>query len=126
METHTFNWDGKSITVQVSKDSGHRFFYVENNNTMDYLVKGFKNSYAAKSVEVEWAQSISDTAQNVIASSAHSYLENGEVRYNQLYNASAFPEAAGDYYGKQCINGVMERTIGCKCFLPDGSFEAPI
>ena len=126
METHLFNWNGKSITVEISKESGHRFFYTENGNKIDYLVKGFRNSYVEKSIEVEWVTTVLDSAANVLNSLAQSYLESGLARYNQLYEASNFPEAAGDYYGKQCINGVMERTIGCKCFLPDGSFSAPI
>lgn len=112
--------DGKTVDINIG-DSDHRFSHVVNDVTYEYIIKSFRSDYKEKSVTVEYAEVVSDSQGNAIRTKALSYQEKNILRYQGLYNLSGFGEAAGDFYGKQCVNGVMERTIGFKAFDNTGA-----
>lgn len=125
MQTFNFTYEGKAVTVEIDFATGHRFFYTLNGNRYNFELKGFENSYTAKTLQISWAESIADSAGTVFKSEAKSYLNPDINRYTALYNVEEFSEIAGDFYAKQCINGIMSRVLGCYCFLPDGTFVDP-
>lgn len=118
----TFNYSKNNIDVVINiGDSNHRFSHVKNGVTIEHQIKSFRSDYKAKSVVVEYAIAYKDSEGNVIKTEAKSYTESTPARYSGLYSLNGFYEAAGDFYGKQCCNGVAEREIGFKFFNNNGT-----
>lgn len=125
MQTYNFNWSGKAITVQIDKDTDHKFFYTENGVIKEFVFKGFSSNYKVRTIQVDWVAIIKDNANNELMSSAADYLQADLDQYDMFYNLNVMPEAAGDFYAKHSINGIMQRILGCKCFNAAGVFQAP-
>lgn len=118
--TYQLTKDGKTVDINIG-DSDHRFSHLVNGVKYEYLIKSFRSDYKAKSVVVEYAIAYKDSEGNVIKTEAKSYTESTPARYSGLYSLNGFYEAAGDFYGKQCCNGVAEREIGFKFFNNNGT-----
>lgn len=107
--------DGKIVDINIG-DSDHRFSHLVNDVTFEYQIKSFRSDYKSKCVVVEYAEVVKDSAGTVLKTKHKHYTEAHPLRYAGLYSLNSFSEAAGDFYGKQCVNGVMERTLGWKAF----------
>lgn len=116
--------EGLTVDIAIG-DSTHWFTFFKAGVNYEYHIKSFRSDFKAKAVVVEYSEVLNDSEGNLIRSKALSYTEQHPLRYAGLYALNGFTEAAGDFYGKQCINGVMERTIGFKAFDNAGAILAP-
>lgn len=121
MQNFQITKNGYEVDIQIDIDAGHKFSFVKNSVIHEFTIKSFKSDYKSRGVLVEYSKTLKDANGSILNSQPLNYFENGNTRYLQLYNINSFTEPAGDFYGKQCINGVMERNIGFRAFNNDGT-----
>lgn len=107
--------DGITVNIHIG-ESNHWFSTVKNGVTYEFQIKSFTSDYKDKSVTVAYVEILRDSEGVPLKSTATSYTESTPQRYQGLYSLNSFSEAAGDFYGKQCVNGVMERILNWKAF----------
>lgn len=117
---YTLTKTGVTVTINVSYDS-HTITYTKGGVIYNYLIKGFKVDFSNKTIQVNYSVSLSDSDGNFLSKKLTTYTEEREERFADLYNATAFGEPSGDFYAKQCVNGILDLAVGFKAFGPTGS-----
>lgn len=125
MGINNFNWNGKAVTVQIDKVSGHTFYYEENGNIRECFLKDFQANYRHSTISVNWVNHIKNIVGESLNSTSKNYVDTDSTKFDNYYSVTELPEQAGNYYAKLCINGIMSREIGCTCFNLMGEFVDP-
>jgi hypothetical protein len=109
---------GIDVYIQLDLETGHKFWFVRNNNTFEYELKGFFTNFKTKTLTIEWIEVIKDHRGNIISSKLKSHIENNTDFY-KFFNTNA---SSIFFHAKQCINKIMYDEIKHTCFNNNGEF----
>lgn len=125
MENHILTVRGKEITVHVENAPGGHYISLEENGvTKKYIIKGIVTNYQTKQIRVDYAIINEDSAGNVIGSNRGVY-EIDPSEFDYFYNFE-FAGSIGFCIAKHCINGLLFRQFGVRCFDSSLAFYQPI
>jgi hypothetical protein len=110
------------VNVLLDLDEGFKFWFIRNNNSYEYELKGFLNNFKAKLLTIDWIETIRDHKGTLINSSFRTHNEYNTPFYEQFNVSSPSPY----FHIKQCLNKIMENEIKTVCFNQKGIVEVKI
>lgn len=115
MENHILTVRGKEITVHIENaQGGHYIALQENGVTKKFIIKGIVTNYQANQIRVDYAIVNEDSAGNIIGSNRGVYeIDPSEFDYFYSFH---FTGSIGFCIAKHCINGLLFRQFGVRCF----------
>lgn len=126
MENYNLVVKGKQLVVHVENvENGHSISTESNGVIKKYIIKGLVSNYQAKEIKVDYAIVNEDNQGGVLGSERGIYVITDPVEFNYFYSFE-FVGNIGTCIAKHCINGLLYRLFGVRCFNENLVFYQPI
>jgi hypothetical protein len=126
MEHHILQALGKEVTVHVENvQDGHSIAIVEGDVRTEYIIKGFAANYQSKRIRVDFGLLNKRITGELLGSERGFYEVTDPAEFTYFYQVPV-SEILGTTIAKHCLNGLLFRKFGVRCFAVDGSFYQPV
>lgn len=126
MEHQILTANNMIVDVHIENvQDGHYASTTEADIVTQYIIKGFAANYQAKRIRVDFAMINKRASGEILGSDRGFYEITDPLEFSYFYDVPAF-ESLGISLAKHCLNGLLFRKFGVRCFSLEGTFYQPV